>query len=146
MTAEERELLAWSEDGCTDTLLGAHGFTFELMVGVVRKGLARAKAELISAAWQKGVASIIETGSRLIEAKAEIDHGEFLAMIQLKLPFGRRTAHRLMTIAADSVLANGTHGSHLPPSWRTLYELAGNPQGPVCVWFWGVSFQLTGRS
>jgi hypothetical protein len=28
-----------------------------------------------------------------------------------------------MVIAQHRVLANANHGSHLPPSWRTLYEL-----------------------
>jgi hypothetical protein len=33
-----------------------------------------------------------------------------------------------MEIAEDRVLSNTTHGSHLPASWRTLYELAQLPK------------------
>jgi hypothetical protein len=36
-------------------------------------------------------------------------------------PFGPRTAQMLMKIAKDKRIAN--HGSLLPPSWRTLYDL-----------------------
>jgi hypothetical protein len=84
---------------------------------------------LISAAWQKGVESIIETGERLHQAKADPDmpHGSFEAMIQCKLPFGPRTAQRLMAIASNTVLSNPTHVSHLPPAWGTLAELAKLP-------------------
>jgi hypothetical protein len=47
MTADERRLLgllAASEDGATDALLRAHGFTLSLMIDVVRAGHATAKA------------------------------------------------------------------------------------------------------
>jgi hypothetical protein len=84
---------------------------------------------LISAAWQRGVESIVETGERLHQAKADPDmpHGSFEAMIQCKLPFGPRTAQRLMAIAGNTVLSNPTHVSHLPPSWGTVAELAKLP-------------------
>jgi alpha-D-ribose 1-methylphosphonate 5-triphosphate synthase subunit PhnI len=47
MTADERwllELLAAADDGYPDALLRAHGFATELVVGLVRAGLAAAKA------------------------------------------------------------------------------------------------------
>jgi hypothetical protein len=50
-------------------------------------------------------------------------HGEFLAMVENDLPFGDRTARRLMAIARDPRISNRTHASILPPSWMTLYEL-----------------------
>lgn len=80
-------------------------------------------AARISAAWQQSVTSIIETGRLLTEAKAALDHGEWLPMVQSDLPFQRNTAQRLMKIAADSRLANRAHVPLLPPSWGTLYEL-----------------------
>jgi hypothetical protein len=52
-TADERrllELLADSEDGATDALLLGHGFAPELVVGLVRAGLATAKAKQTFAA------------------------------------------------------------------------------------------------
>ena len=58
---------------------------------------------LICSAWQKGVELILETGQMLIQAKEELEHGTFQNMVQLKLPFGSRTARRLMTIARHPV-------------------------------------------
>ena len=84
-------------------------------------------AKRITTAWQKSVESIIETGRLLIEAKAELPHGEFENMINEKLPFGSRTAQRLMKIADHPILSNPTHVSHLPPSWGTLYALTELP-------------------
>jgi hypothetical protein len=73
---------------------------------------------VIRESWSKSTAGIIETGQLLLQARDELDRDVFRAM---RLPFGRRTAQRLMAIAANSILA--THVSSLPPSWGTLYEL-----------------------
>ena len=80
-------------------------------------------AGFIAAAWQKSIEAIIETGRRLIDARKELAHGEFLAMIKNDLPFGEDTAERLIKIARDPRLSNSAHGRILPPSWRTLFEL-----------------------
>jgi len=79
----------------------------------------------ISAAWQKSVDSIIETGRLLLAAKADpkMQHGEWGTMVESDLPFNRHTAHKLMQIAGDKRLTNVSQGKHLPPSWTTLYEL-----------------------
>ena len=77
----------------------------------------------IRVAWQKSIAAIFEVGDLLIAAKQELPHGQFEAMVENALPFGPRTAERLMAIAADQRLRNPTHVSHLPCSWGTLYEL-----------------------
>jgi hypothetical protein len=79
--------------------------------------------EQITAVWNKQVESIVETGRLLIEAKEQLRHGEFSKMIKEKLPFGERTAQRLMAIANHPVLSKPTHVSVLPPSWGTLYAL-----------------------
>src|SRR5262249_48134579 len=84
-------------------------------------------AAQIRASWQKCVTSIIETGKLLIEAKGQLGHGRFEAMSKTKLPFNPRTAQMLMGIAEHPVISNANHGSHLPPSWRTLYELTKIP-------------------
>jgi hypothetical protein len=81
----------------------------------------------ISAAWQKSVASIIETGDLLIKAKDDLDHGEFDAMVERDLPFKPSTARRLTKIAANECLSNRAHAHVLPPSWMTLYELTKLP-------------------
>ena len=80
-------------------------------------------ADRISAAWQKAVEAIVETGRLLIEAKQELRHGQFESMVQLKLPFTPSTARRLMAIAQHPVISNRAHVHVLPPSWGTLYEL-----------------------
>jgi N6-adenosine-specific RNA methylase IME4 len=78
---------------------------------------------LIRDAWQKTIWGYIETGRWLVEAKAKLEHGEFLAMIEKGLPFATRTAQRLMVIAQDRRILNAAQGQLLPPSWRTAYEL-----------------------
>jgi hypothetical protein len=85
----------------------------------------------IAAVWGKQVASIVETGQALIDAKEELEHGSFEAMVQSKLPVGPRTAQRLMVIARHPILSNATHGSHFPPSWRTLFELTKVPDATL---------------
>jgi hypothetical protein len=85
----------------------------------------------ISAAWQKGVASIIETGQALIEAKNELEHGSFESMVALKLPFGPSTARRLMAIATHPIISNRSHANALPPSWDTLYALTKIPEADL---------------
>jgi N6-adenosine-specific RNA methylase IME4 len=66
---------------------------------------------------------VFEIGHDLIEAKQQLVHGEWLAMIETDLPFSPRTTQRLMAIADHPVISNATHVSYLPPSWGTLYEL-----------------------
>ena len=78
----------------------------------------------IAAAWARSRESIFECGRLLIEAKRDLGHGAFMRMIETELPFGARTAERLMTIAADQRLSNSTLASILPASWTTLYELS----------------------
>lgn len=78
-------------------------------------------------AWRASVQGTLRCGRLLFEAKAELPHGEFLSMVESDLPFGKRTAQRLMAIAQHPILANATHVSLLPSSWGTLYELTKLP-------------------
>jgi hypothetical protein len=78
----------------------------------------------IVASWQKSVEAILETGRLISAAKAALPRGEFLKLVEKSLPFGARTAQRLMAIGADARLSNATHASHLPASWATLYEIS----------------------
>jgi hypothetical protein len=88
-------------------------------------------AARITSAWiqitSKAVESIIKTGQMLIDAKNELDYGDWGRMFdennEKKLPFTQRTAQRLMAIAKHPVLSNPTHVSHLPPCWGTLSAL-----------------------
>ena len=67
MTAEERrllKLLAVSDDGCTADLLLALGFTPDLVLGVVRAGLAAAQTENVLA----GGRAVVVSRVRITEA------------------------------------------------------------------------------
>jgi hypothetical protein len=78
----------------------------------------------IAGTWRKAVECYLEAGSLLIEAKKELDHGEFEAMVRDELPFSASTARKLMSIAAHPVIVNRAHVNDLPASWGTLYELS----------------------
>lgn len=78
-------------------------------------------ADRITAHWRQPVESFFEAGDDLVRAKGELEHGEWEALVDSQLPFGPRTARRLMAISRDDRLR--THGSVLPPSWRTIYEI-----------------------
>ena len=80
-------------------------------------------AQRITACQRKGVESIIECGRLLIAAKDELKHGEFLKMIENKLPFKRSTAQALMRIAADGRITKYQHAGCLPAHWSTLVKL-----------------------
>ena len=49
-------------------------------------------------------------------------------MVEQDLPFGPRTAQRLIAIAASPALSNATHVSLLPTAWGTRYELSRLPE------------------
>jgi hypothetical protein len=81
-------------------------------------------ARAISAAWQKGLDSILETGRLLLKAKEELDeHGAWLPMIRKHLPFGPNMAQRLMKIARNPILTNTARAPFLPAHSETLYQL-----------------------
>jgi hypothetical protein len=80
-------------------------------------------AQIIADDLTRAVAGIIAAGRHLQEAKAEVDHGEWLPLLQ-RLKIGERSAQMLMRIAKNEVLGNPNHWFALPTSWRTLYELA----------------------
>jgi hypothetical protein len=77
----------------------------------------------IVAEWRKSLQAILECGHLLTVAKDKLDHGEFTKMIGHELPFGERTAQRLMAVARDKRLTNPTHASLLPSCWTTLHAL-----------------------
>jgi len=69
-------------------------------------------------------AAAIDVGRMLIDAKAQLPHGEFGTMIEERLPISRSTAKGYMAIARHAILSNGQHVGLLPPSWGTLADLA----------------------
>jgi hypothetical protein len=84
-------------------------------------------AEKIYAAFSRTVASVIETGRLLNEAKENLSHGSFETMVELSLPFTPRTGQMFMAIAKHPVLSKAKHASLLPPSWGTLYQITRLP-------------------
>jgi N6-adenosine-specific RNA methylase IME4 len=97
-------------------------------VAALRDDVVAGWAVTITAAWGDTVEGIIEVGKLLIEARNALsnERGEWGRLIgdngqQSKLPFGYRTAYRLIEIAEDERIL--THVSVLPPSWGTLHAL-----------------------
>jgi hypothetical protein len=84
-------------------------------------------AAVIRAAHTTTVEAILKLGRALTDAKGELEHGEFLAMIKTDLPFDASTAQRLMKIASDPRLQKPHTAQLLPASWGTLYELTKLP-------------------
>jgi hypothetical protein len=96
----------------------------------MKKTKAEYWAPKIHGEWRKSIEGIIGVGRQLIDAKEACEHGEFLRLfkgqenaIKDPLPWGDKTAQRLMAIASSGVLSNGAHAHHLPCEWTTLYEL-----------------------
>jgi hypothetical protein len=66
----------------------------------------------------------IRTGQTLLKAKKKLAHGQWGALFANGLiPISERVAQMFMAIARHPILSNPNHGSHLPPAWRTVYEL-----------------------
>lgn len=88
-------------------------------------------ADQINAATGAAVEKIVHIGRVLIAARVALrQHGAWEKLfkghkdaVERPVPFTVDTARRYMAIARHPTLSNGTHGSHLPASWRTLYEL-----------------------
>jgi hypothetical protein len=84
-------------------------------------------------ALKKSVQGIVEAGLVLIQAKSELEHGEFIDWVVNELRFGTRKAgaphddirkaQMVMFVARNEVISNANHWFAFPPSWRTLYEL-----------------------
>lgn len=79
-------------------------------------------AQAIKAAWRRGAQAIIETGRLLVEAKAALDHGQWLPMLE-EAGFSRRKAQRLMEIASDERFSNASILTLLPDEWTNVHAL-----------------------
>jgi len=91
-------------------------------------------ADMINTALARSAEAILDAGRRLILAKHELPHGHWERLFQghpdavkRPVPFGVRTAQRLMAVAEHPVLSKTTHASLLPPRWDTLYQLTAVP-------------------
>ena len=72
---------------------------------------------------------------RITVPRAALPHGEFESMVESEeVPFGTRTAQRLMAIAEHSILSKRAHVHVLPPAWGTVYELTKAPDQAIRLW------------
>ena len=82
-------------------------------------------------ALKRSVEGIIEAGRVLIEAKNELEHGQFIDWVvnELRTRKARvrdadiRKAELLMFLARNEVISKSCHWHDFPPSPRTLWEL-----------------------
>jgi hypothetical protein len=88
-------------------------------------------ADRITRRYGKLVADVLALGNELTRIKARCPHGNFERMfsgdvhaVANPVPFGIRTAQMFMAIANHPILSQASHGTHLPNSYRTLYELS----------------------
>lgn len=79
-------------------------------------------ADAIRQAWTEAEENFAAIGRYLNQAKAKLNHGEFMAMVESDLPFRYSTANRLMKVAA-ALDASVLPANRLPPSYATIYEL-----------------------
>jgi hypothetical protein len=80
-------------------------------------------AARINESLRKGLDNIIETGMRIIDARKELKHGQYIAMLENDLHIKRTAAFKLVAIASNKILADVSHAKHLPSSSETLYLL-----------------------
>lgn len=83
-------------------------------------------AEVIRADLGRAVESIVSAGKHLIAAKADVQHGEWLPLLD-RIGINERHAQRLMQVGGNAALANPTHVSDVPASLRALMELSRLP-------------------
>lgn len=87
-------------------------------------------AKRINKALSKTIEGIFETGKLLADARAALDHGQWLRLFrERRVLMSDSTARRFIEIyhRRDALLSNRAHVHDLPPSWATLYELARLP-------------------
>jgi hypothetical protein len=71
------------------------------------------------------VENIIQRGRLLTQAKDELEHGSYEAMVKRHFDLGTARMYRI--VAAHPIVSNRCHGNALPPSLRTLFELTKLP-------------------
>ena len=79
-------------------------------------------ADAIRQAWTEAEENFAAIGRYLNHAKAQLNHGEFMAMVESDLPFRYSTANRMMKVAA-ALDAGVLPVNRLSASYATVYEL-----------------------
>ena len=83
-------------------------------------------AQIIAGDLTRAVAGIIDAGRHLQEAKADVDHGDWLPLLK-RLKIGGRTAQMLMKVAANEALADPNHWFGSPTGRSLLRSRARTP-------------------
>jgi hypothetical protein len=93
------------------------------------------ESDRFEATMRKSIAQGIRLGRKLVEAKAEIGHGEFGRLfaghpnaVDGALRISPRWAQMLMRIASNRALANTKHASLLPADLTAVHDLARLPE------------------
>lgn len=84
------------------------------------------RANKISAVWRKAAASIIETGSLLIDAEQALNFDEYRRLVNYLVESEGMSASvisKLRMIARNPVLTKPENIGLLPPSYATLYRM-----------------------
>ncbi len=103
---------------------GVQSSPAQFHAGALDPQVERWIAEL-NGAHQCGVAWKIQIGVLLLKAKAELAHGQWIAMFESrKLRFGLRTAEMLMEIARHPSFQDSNNFANLPSCWTTLHVLS----------------------
>lgn len=118
-----------------DTTARTDAITGEILDGALQQDMTAEITEFgtqFRQTWSQAVEGILRSGAVLAQAKDALAHGAWERFVEQELPIGSRTARRLIAIHRskniNDLRLNRTHGSDLPPSWRTLYDLAVLPK------------------
>lgn len=80
-------------------------------------------AEVIRADLGRAVEGIVSAGKHLIAAKADVQHGEWLPLLE-QIGISHSAAKKLMAVGRNAELSNGSSSNHLPASLDALYQLS----------------------
>lgn len=95
-------------------------------LSVIQGGITRTSdewAEVIKADLGRSIEGIIAAGQHLIDAKAELAHGEWISTVENKIGIQRTTAFKFMQLARHPVVSNVANRKHLPSTWTVLVVL-----------------------
>lgn len=80
-------------------------------------------AEIIRSDLGRAVEGIVSAGRNLIAAKEDVQHGEWLPMLE-EIGIDQGTARRLMSIGRNPAISNRGNCHDFPTAMRALYELS----------------------
>lgn len=83
----------------------------------------RERAQSIKGHLGRAVEGIVSAGRELVEAKAEVAHGEWLPLLE-ETGIDQGTARRLMSIGRNPAISNRGNCHDFPAAIRALYELS----------------------